>query len=321
MSRVGASPHDGLTFRQEKRFMALAQPALLDALDQSLSSAVTAVAPSVLQLARGHGGGSALAWADDLAVTSSFHCPDQTEVLVAGKDGELEAREATVIGRDPGLDLALLRVEGGGLIAPQHREAGTLAVGNLAIAVGRPGRSARASMRMIGVLGKDVRTPGGGVLAPYIETDRQIPRGFAGGPLIDAQGRVIGLNTRTLLRGHDLAVSVETIARSVAQLLAHGSIPRGYLGVGVTPVALSKPLAALAGKSHGALVSSLDENGPAERAGLVQGDIIVSLAGVDILGPAELRQVVAEHPETELRAEVVRGGAVVSLAVTVGKRP
>jgi S1-C subfamily serine protease len=301
--------------------MALAQPALLDALDQSLSSSVAAVAPSVLQLARRHGGGTAMAWADDLAVTSSFHCPDQPQVLVAGKDGELEVREATVIGRDPGLDLALVRVEGGGLTAPPLRAAGSLAVGNLAIAIGRPGRSARASMRMIGVLGKGVRTPGGGVLDPYIETDRQIPRGFAGGPLIDAQGRVIGLNTRTLLRGHDLAVSVEAIARSVTQLLAHGSIPRGYLGVGVTPVALSKQLAAIVGKSYGALISSLDEGSPAERAGLGQGDIIVSLAGADIPGPAELRQVVSDHPETEVRAEVVRGGAVLSLAVTLGKRP
>lgn len=301
--------------------MALVQSDLLDALDQSLSAAVAAVAPSVLQLARGHGGGTALVWGDDLAVTSSFHCPDETEVLVVGADGELVARQAAVIGRDPGLDLALLRVEGGGLMVPQHRDASSLAVGNLSIAVGRPGRSARASLRMIGVLGKDVRTPGGGVLDLYIETDRQIPRGFAGGPLIDAQGRVIGLNTRTLLRGHDLAVSVAAISASVTQLLAHGSIPRGYLGVGVTPVALSKQLAALVGKSHGALVSGLDEGGPAERAGLGQGDIIVSLAGVEILGPAELRRVVADHPDAKVHAEVVRGGAVLSLPVKLGQRP
>jgi S1-C subfamily serine protease len=301
--------------------MALVQSDLLDALDQSLSAAVAAVAPSVLHLARGHGGGTALVWAEDLAVTSSFHCPDETEVLVVGKDGQLEAREATVIGRDPGLDLALLRVDGGSLTVSRHRDAGSLAVGNLAIAVGRPGRSSRASMRMIGVLGKDVRTPGGRLLDPYIETDRQIPRGFAGGPLIDAQGRVIGLNTRTLLRGCDLTVSVATISASVTQLLAHGSIPRGYLGVGVTPVVLSKQLAAVVGKTYGTLISSLDEGGPADRAGLGQGDIIVAFAGVEIPGPSELGQVVAEHPGSDVRVEVVRGGVVMSLLVTLGKRP
>lgn len=301
--------------------MALAQHDLLDTLDQALSAAVASVGPSVLQLARGHGGGTALAWKDDLAVTSSFHCPDQTEVLVPGKDGALDVRQATVIGRDPGLDLALLRVEGGGLVAPAHRDAASLAVGNLAIAVGRPGRSPRASMRMIGVLGADVRTPAGGTLDVYIETDRLLPRGFAGGPLIDAQGRVIGMSTRTLLRGHDLAVPVSAIARSVAQLLAHGSIPRGYLGVGVTPVALSRQLADAVGKQHGALISSLDDGGPAERGGLRQGDILVTLAGAAIAGPAELRQAVGEHPGEEVTVEAIRGGAVASFLVTLGTRP
>jgi S1-C subfamily serine protease len=301
--------------------MALVQSDLLDALDQSLSTAVAAVGPSVLQLAREHRGGTALVWAEDLAVTSSFHCPDKTEVLVVGKDGQLEVREATVIGRDAGLDLALLRVEGGGLTTPPHRDASSLAVGNLAIAVGRPGRSVRASMRMIGVLGKEVRTPSGGLLDPYIETDRQLPRGFAGGPLIDAQGRVLGINTRTLLRGCDLTVPVATISASVTQLLAHGSIPRGYLGVGVTPVSLSKQLAAVVGKAYGALISSLDEGGPAERAGLGQGDIIVALAGVEIPGPSELRQVVAVNPGSEVRAEFVRGGVLLSVLVTLGSRP
>lgn len=300
--------------------MALAQHDLLDSLDQALSAAVAAVASSVLQLDRGHGGGTALAWSDDLAVTSSFHCPDETEVLVSNPEGGVEPRKATVIGRDPGLDLALLRVAGGGLIVPVHRDPSSLAVGNLAIAVGRPGRSARASMRMISVRGADVRTPAGGVLDVYLETDRLLPRGFAGGPLVDAQGRVIGMSTRTLVRGHDLAVPVSAIARSVAQLLQHGAIPRGYLGVGVTAVALSRQLADATGKRHGALVSALDDGGPAERAGLRQGDIILSLAGAAITGPTELRQVVSEHPGDEVTVEALRGGALTSFAVTLGNR-
>lgn len=305
--------------------MALAQHDLLDSLDQALSAAVASIAPSVLQLDRGPsggpGGGTALAWTDDLAITSSFHCPDETEVLAPGEDGELSTRRATVIGRDPGLDLALLRVEGGGLTPPRHRDAATLAVGNLALAVGRPGRSARASMRVIGVLGQGIRTPGGGVLDSYIETDRLIPRGFAGGPLIDAQGRVIGMSTRTLLRGHDLAVPISAIKRSVAQLLAHGSVPQGYLGVGVTPVTLTRALAGAVRAQHGALVSSLDEEGPAERAGIRQGDILIRLAGLSISGPTELRQVIAERPGTTLSFELIRGGGLVSTEVTLGTRP
>jgi S1-C subfamily serine protease len=300
--------------------MALVQEAVLDTLDQSLSAAVASIAASTLQLTRGHGGGTALAWDAELAVTSSFHCPDQTEVLVADASGELTAREATVIGRDSGLDLALLRVSGGGLVPPPLRDHTSLAVGNLAIAIGRPGRSVRASMRMIGVLGKDVHTPRGGVLEAYIETDRMIPRGFAGGPLIDSQGRVIGMNTRTLWRGHDLAVPAAALTRSVAQLVAHGGIPRGYLGVGVTSVVLSKQLADALGKHQGALISSLDDGGPAERGGLCQGDIIFAIDGQDVTGPAELRQAIGHRPGATVTVGALRGGASTTFTIVLGTR-
>lgn len=237
--------------------MAVAQRDPFETFDQSLAAAVARVAPSVLHLARHHGGGSALVWRDDLAVTSSFHCPDEPEVSVSEASGELSPRKAEVVGRDPGLDLALLRLPGGGLVVPPHRDASSVVVGNLALAIGRPGRSPRASLRMISVRGAGVRTPTGGTLEHYLETDRQIPRGFAGGPLVDVQGAVIGMSTRTLLRGHDLAISVADIERSVALLLAHGAVPRGYLGVGVAPVVLARALHALGGS--GVVVNLLDQ--------------------------------------------------------------
>jgi S1-C subfamily serine protease len=301
--------------------MAIAQEQVLEVLDQTLSAAVAAAAPSVLHLARGHSGGSALAWTDELALTSSFHCPDQPALLVPDRGGELTERVAEVVGRDPGLDLALLRVSGGGLSAPARRSAADLAVGNLAIALGRPGRSVRASLRMVGVLGHDVRTPAGGLLDPYIETDRAVPRGFAGGPLIDAAGRVIGMNTRTLLRGHDLAVAADALERSAAELLRHGRIPRGYLGVGVTPVVLARQVAVALGKERGAMVSSVEDDGPAERGGVRQGDILIAVNGAAVTGPNELRQLVADRPGASLTVEVVRGGAPLALVVTLGTRP
>jgi S1-C subfamily serine protease len=294
---------------------------LLSTLDQSFASAVAAVAPSVLHLSRGHSGGTALAWSEDLAVTSSYHCPDRPDIAVAIDADRFEQRNATVVGRDPGLDLALIRVEGGGLKIPTFRDPSTLSVGTLALAIGRPGRSARASMRIIGVLGKDVRTPGGGVLEVYVDTDRMIPRGFAGGPLVDVHGRVIGMNTRTLMRGHDLAIAAGSLERSIAQLLQHGVIQRGYLGVGVTSVDLSPQLVAAFGKQRGAMISSLDQGGPAERDGLGQGDILVSVAGELVAGPAELRQAVSERPGTTVVVEVIRGGALHSLSVQLGHRP
>ncbi|HVK86914.1 MAG TPA: serine protease, partial [Kofleriaceae bacterium] len=136
----------------------MALPAL-HALDQALASAVAAAAPSVVHVARGHGsGGSGTVWAADLVISSSFHTPDRTEIGIGTADGELDRRDAEVIGRDPGTDVALLRVDGGGLSPATFRELEVLGVGNLALAIGRPGRTARASLRAIGVLGPELKT-------------------------------------------------------------------------------------------------------------------------------------------------------------------
>lgn len=300
--------------------MAVAQSDAFETLDQSLAAAVARVAPSVLHLPRHHGGGSALVWREDLAVTSSFHCPDEPEISVSDAGGALVSRKAEVVGRDPGLDLALLRVEGGGLVVPPRREAATVVVGNLALAIGRPGRSPRASLRMISVRGAGVRTPTGGTLEHYVETDRQIPRGFAGGPLVDVQGTVIGMSTRTLLRGHDLAISGADLERSVELLLAHGAVPRGFLGVGVAPVVLARALQEAHGRERAVLVSALDEGGPAERAGVVQGDVLLALDGHAIEGPLELRERVAERPGAEVELSLLRGGAPLTVRATLGIR-
>src|SRR5258706_5025014 len=247
----------------------MAQPALdvFKALDSALAAAVTAAAPSTVHIARGHSGGTGIAWSEDLVGTSSCHVPDRTKVGIGTDDGNLDEYDAEVIGRDPGTDVAVLRVSGGGLTPAKLRELDGLAVGNLALAIGRPGRTARASLRAIGVLGPEVETAHGGKLDRYVESDRQIPRGFAGGPLIDADGAVIGMNTRTLVRGADIAVPVTTLRRVVDELVQHGGVRRGYLGVGAYP-------AALPNNEHGALVASLDDGGPAATAGLLGGGLI-----------------------------------------------
>jgi len=306
----------------------MALPALdvFRSLDQALAAAVQAVAPSVVHVSRGRGGGTGIVWADDLVISSSFHTPDRTRVGLAPPadqpDAELEEREAEVIGRDPGTDIALLRVTGGGLTPAKLRELDGLAVGNLALAIGRPGRTARASLRAIGVLGPELRTAWGGRLERYVESDRQIPRGFAGGPLIDADGAVIGMNTRTLMRGADLAIPAVTLRRVVVELQAHGGVRRGYLGVGAYPAQLSAQLAQLAGgATRGALVASVEDGGPAAAAGVLVGDILVELDGVGITGPDGLRAALGDRPGKAVTLVVLRGGARQELAVTIGSKP
>ena len=289
----------------------MAQPALnvFQALDKALAAAVAAAAPSVVHVSRGHHqGGTGIVWDADHVITSSYHTPDRTKVGVGQPDGTLDQRDAEVIGRDPGTDVALLKVSGGGLAPAKLRELDDLAVGNLALALGRPGRTARASLRAIGVLGPDIKTPAGGKLDRYVESDRQIPRGFAGGPLIDADGAVIGMNTRTLLRGADLAVPVVTLRRVVDELKQHGGIRRGYLGVGAYPSA------------QGALVASLEDGGPAATAGVIVGDIITEVDGVAITGPDSLRAALGDRPGKPVKVAILRAGAPQQIDVTIGSK-
>ena len=291
------------------------------ALDQALASAVAAAAPAVVHVARGHGGGTGIVWDPDHVITSSFHTPDRTTVGIPQPDGSLDSRDAEVIGRDPGTDVALLRVEGGGLTPAALRELDGLAVGNLALAVGRPGRSARASLRAIGVLGPEVRTPWGGRLERYVESDRQIPRGFAGGPLIDADGAVIGMNTRTLVRGADLAVPVVALRRVVDELRQHGGVRRGYLGVGAYPATLPGPLAQLAGRNRAALVASIEDGGPAAQAGILVGDLLIELDGVAITDPDSLRTALGDRPGLTVKLVILRGGQRQEVDAALGSKP
>lgn len=302
---------------QEREFH-MTQPAL-HALDHALAHAVAAVAPSVVHVARGHGGGTGLVWAPDLVISASFHTPDRTWVGVPTADGELDRREAEVIGRDPGTDLAVLRVAGGGLTPATFRDLGDLGVGNLALAIGRPGRTARASLRAIGVLGPAVDTPHGGRLDRYVESDRAIPRGFAGGPLVDPDGAVIGLNTRTLVRGADLAVPTVTLRRVVDELVAHGGIRKGYLGVGAFPAVLPAALAQQVGHQRGALIASLEEGGPA-AATLLLGDVVLAVAGEPVTGPDDLRTVLAARPGVSVPVVLLRAGARHEVTVALGSR-
>ena len=290
-------------------------------LSSPLTAAVEKAGPAVLRLARHRYPASATVWdaAAGLVVTTRhavLGCDDTVKLTLAGG----EERDATVVGTDPGTDLALLRTEAAGLTAIEHAEAASLKVGELTLALGRPGQSVRASLRIVGVLGPEVRTPHGGKLDRYIETDRALPRGFSGGPLVDLDGRLVGIDTSGLLRGADIAVPVDTVARVAAELLAHGAIRRGYLGVAVQRVRLPDDAAAgLGGQTSGALVVRVDADSPAARSGLVLGDTLVTLDGEAVSGPDRLRELLADRRSGTLAARIVRGGALADIQLQVGE--
>lgn len=290
-------------------------------LSTPLTAAVEKAGPSVLRLARHRYPASATVWdaAAGLVVTTRhavLGCDDTVVLTLPGGD----EREAQVVGTDPGTDLALLRTDPAGLVAIEHAELGELKVGELTLALGRPGQSVRASLRIVGVIGPEVRTPRGGKLDRYIETDRGLPRGFSGGPLVDLDGCLIGIDTSGLLRGADIAVPLDTVKRVAAELVAHGSIRRGYLGVAVQRVRLPDDLAtALGGQKSGALVVRVDPDSPASKSGLVLGDTIAALDGQAVSGPDRLRELLADRRGGTLAARILRGGAVQDIQLQVGE--
>jgi len=128
------------------------------------------------------------------------------------------------------------------------------------------------------------------------------------------------MNTRTLLRGADLAVPTATLRRVVAELIAHGGIRKGYLGVGAYPASLTASLAQVAGTAEGALIASLEDGGPGATAGLIVGDILIEVAGTPVTGPDTLRTVLAARPGEEVELVLLRGGAKLALKATLGSR-
>jgi serine protease DegQ len=261
---------------------------------------------------------SGVVWSDDGLIVSNHHVIHRdTDIRVHLPDGSIVAAE--LVGRDERADVALLRAKASGLEPTAWGGHEALRVGQVVVAVGNPGTGPRAAMGLLSSIAGAWRARGGGEIDALIETDLPIFAGFSGSPLLDASAAVIGINTSALLRGASIAIPHATIARSVATLLEHGRIPQGYLGVSSYPVEL--PEDAAVGDGRGLLVVSVETDSPAEKGGIIIGDIIVSVGGSRMRGAATLRNALA--PETigrEIPIEVLRGGVPTTVSVTVGAR-
>jgi S1-C subfamily serine protease len=290
-----------------------------NSVNQGFSTAVKAAERSVVRVeARRWRTLSGTVYAPDIVVSSLRAIGDADEARVVTHDQtELKAE---VVGSDPGTDLVVLRVSGGTLEPANFRSHDGLSVGDYSLALARPGKNIRASLRIIGLLADDIHTPHAGRLERYIETDRGFPDGFSGGPLVDAEGGVIGMNTGTLIRGADLAIPHVTLKRVVEELIAHGRMRRGYLGVATQPVRLPSSLRESLSQRSGALVLDTEDSGPAQKAGLGLGDVIVALDGTKVRGPRELAEALATKLNVEVTLDVVRGGQVISVKVTTAEK-
>lgn len=283
----------------------------------SLAAAVEKAAQATVSVdARGRLPASGIVWSADGEILTADHVVQRDEnIQVTLADGRTLA--AGVVGRDPGSDLALLKVEASGLPLPEF--AVTVKVGHLVFAVGRP-QGVQATLGSVVALGGPVRGRQRSFEA-YIQSDVTMYPGFSGGPLVDASGRVAGLNSSALARGASLAIPV-AVLRSVAEALRRdGRVKRGFLGVSTQPVALAEGVAAQLGQATGLMVINAEKDSPAAAGGLMQGDVIVALGARTVADIEDLQ--VALGPETvnqDVTVKVVRGGEVRELKVTVGVR-
>lgn len=286
----------------------------------ALADAVDRVSASVVRVETGRRRpASGLVWSAEGLIVTSAHSLEREEGLeVSLESGAQHA--AALVGADPSSDIALLRIEGTSLPVSETAPADGIRRGQLVLALSRPGRTVRSNLGVVSALADQWRAPGGGKIERYIQSDVSVEPGFSGGPLIDASGRVIGVNSAGLLRGTALTLSIATIERVVGALLSHGQIQRGYLGVSSTAARLPQALAESAGQRVGLVVTGLAPNGPAEAAGLLLGDVLLSLDGELLESVADLQAVLEERASRAVGLRLLRAGAAHELSVTPSAR-
>ncbi|MBL9188441.1 MAG: Do family serine endopeptidase [Opitutaceae bacterium] len=259
--------------------------------------------------------------ADGYILTNNHVIEGADDVRVSLGDSN-KRYEAKVVGRDPGSDLAVLKIEATGLSPATFGDSDQLLVGDVVLAIGNPfGVGQSVSRGIVSALGRGM---GMGVFEDFIQTDAAINPGNSGGALLDTDGRLIGINTAILSRSGGFAgvgfAIPANLARGVAeQLAATGKVERGFLGV--RPQPLDEALTAQFGTEKGALLSEVTEGSPAEKAGLKPGDVITKVGSTEIRDPRHLTLTVSKHaPGTEVAIEYLREGKTKTATVKLARR-
>ena len=290
------------------------------AISDGMVAVVKSAGQSVVQVdARRRYPASGIVWSADGVIVTANHVVRNDSIRVGLPDGSKV--EATLVGRDSGIDLAVLRVESDGLTAIEWTPEAELSVGALVLALGRPGQTAQASLGILSAIGGEWRIHGGGQVSHYVRPDLVMYPGYSGGPIVDGDGRIVGLATSALNREGGIALTQATVAPTVASLLKHGSVRQGYLGVGVQTVHLPTSLRKESGQETGVLLNSVEPDSPAESGGLVLGDILVTLDGEAVHSPDDLAVVLrGSRVGKEVLLRIIRGGVVQEVAVEIRVR-
>jgi len=298
---------------------------VIASISQELATAAEQAGSSVVTVhARHRVPSSGIHWRKGIVVTANHTVRREDDITVLVHGGKRIS--AKLAGRDAGTDLAILKFDqDAGVAIPQFGDAANLKLANFVLAMGRTRLgNLVASAGIIGGLGGEWRTWRGGRIDQNIRLDLALYSGFSGGPLVNVEGKVLGLNTNGFGRGRAVTIPGATVNRVVDELMDKGYIARPYLGVAMQPVAIPEALRGRLKSSIGGglMVLHVEPEGPADKAGIVLGDVIVELQGKPALDVEHLQDLLAlSKVGDKVATTVIRGGAPVELSITLGERP
>jgi S1-C subfamily serine protease len=293
-------------------------------ISNELAGIVEKIGPHVVTVAaRRHHPASGIRWNPEVIVTADHAIRRDEDITVTFADGKTVP--AALVGRDPGGDLAVLKLQNPVAFSGEVTRAKNAVPGELALVVGRsPNSGANASLGIVSAVSGEWRTWRGGQLDAYIRLDAKLFPNSSGGAVVNGRGELLGIATAALSRVAGLAIPASNVARTTEKLLERGFMPRGYLGVGIQVVELPEQLRAKLslGGEAGLMILTVEPGSPADKAGVLIGDIVIAMDGTTIERAEDLQQysdsgVIGKSAT----AKLVRGGAVKDLSLVIGERP
>lgn len=296
---------------------------ILETISSEFASAAEKAGGSVVAIhARRWMPTSGIEWKKGVIVTVHHGVQRDEDIKVLLNGGR--SVSAKLAGRDPSTDIAVLRIEEGSSGAPPFGDSTSLRLGHLVLALGRTRRGDLvASSGIIGGISGEWRNRRGGKLDQHIRLDLALYPGFSGGPLLNARGEVVGINTRGLGHGRAVTVPVATVNRVVEELLERGHIARPYLGIAMQPVDVPENMRSKlpAQTRVGLLVMHVENGGPAEKAGVLLGDVLFEVGGETVEHVDAIQDSLATAKVGDvLQIRVIRAGEIKPVSITLGER-
>ena len=291
--------------------------ATLKDLSKDIETLVENASKSVVRVdARRGRAGTGIVWDSGLVLTANHVVEQEQDIEIVADD---KSTKASLVGRDPATDVALLKVDGLSAPAMPRAKVEDLRPGQIVLAIGRAG-NLKATFGTISAVSSSWRGWRGSEIEHLIQTNAPLYPGFSGGPLVDVDGRVVGMNSWVFGRGDGRAIAMDVAERVVAGLKSDGRIRRPYLGIGTQAVPLPEAVKVKAKQDSGLLIVAVEPESPADKAGLMQGDTVVALNGTatnsleDLY--AGLRKITVGASQT---VRVVRAGELKEMPITVGE--